>query len=95
MRLVAISAEAVADRDHQPPRVERTAHDPCGGWAQKRQVEPCGALLVRPDGHVAWRCEQVGATTSVDELRCALRAAVEATLALNPSSNVLAAELDA
>ena len=33
--------------------------DPCGGWATKRQVQPCGALLVRPDGHVAWRCHSL------------------------------------
>ena len=33
--------------------------DPCGGWAAKRQVQPCGALLVRPDGHVAWRCHSL------------------------------------
>jgi 2,4-dichlorophenol 6-monooxygenase len=26
-----------------------------GSWARRREVEPGGAVLVRPDGHVAWR----------------------------------------
>ena len=30
--------------------------DPSGEWPTKRQVEWDGAILVRPDGHVAWRC---------------------------------------
>lgn len=30
-----------------------------GGWEEKRGVEPSGALLVRPDGHVAWRCRSL------------------------------------
>ena len=34
----------------------RVVRDASGGWAEKRQVGAGGALLVRPDGHVAWRC---------------------------------------
>ena len=30
--------------------------DVAGGWAKVRQVGPDGAVLVRPDAHVAWRC---------------------------------------
>jgi 2,4-dichlorophenol 6-monooxygenase len=26
-----------------------------GGWARRGQVDPGGAILVRPDGHVGWR----------------------------------------
>jgi 2,4-dichlorophenol 6-monooxygenase len=29
--------------------------DAAGDWTQKRQVGPDGAILVRPDGHIAWR----------------------------------------
>ena len=64
--------------------IERTVQDPCGGWAHKRQVQPCGALLVRPDGHVAWRCEKADPAASVDDLARALGSALEATLALAP-----------
>ena len=34
--------------------------DACGGWLAKSEVGPGGAILVRPDGHVAWRCERLG-----------------------------------
>ena len=27
-----------------------------GEWARLREVEVGGAILVRPDGHVGWRC---------------------------------------
>ena len=37
-------------------RVARVVRAAASGWASKRQVKPDGALLVRPDGHVAWRC---------------------------------------
>ena len=30
-----------------------------GAWQALRQVSETGAVLVRPDGHVAWRVEQV------------------------------------
>ena len=29
--------------------------DPYGDWQRKREIEEAGALLVRPDGYVAWR----------------------------------------
>lgn len=46
--------------------------DVLGQWSGVRQISDRGALLVRPDGHVAWRCldrpqDPVGA------LHCALR----------------------
>jgi 2,4-dichlorophenol 6-monooxygenase len=30
-------------------------HDPLGEWERVRQVDDDGCILVRPDGHVAWR----------------------------------------
>jgi 2-polyprenyl-6-methoxyphenol hydroxylase-like FAD-dependent oxidoreductase len=35
--------------------------DPDGAWAKAYGIEPSGAVLVRPDGHVAWRSSQVDA----------------------------------
>ena len=35
---------------------ERDLVDPEGTWARTYEVEQDGAVLVRPDGHVAWRC---------------------------------------
>lgn len=32
--------------------------DPTGAWHQLREVEPDGAVLVRPDWHVAWRARR-------------------------------------
>jgi hypothetical protein len=31
--------------------------DHAGAWAQLYGVHPDGAVLVRPDGHVAWRAQ--------------------------------------
>jgi 2,4-dichlorophenol 6-monooxygenase len=33
--------------------------DPYGEWAARREVASTGAVLVRPDRHVAWRCERL------------------------------------
>ena len=58
LRVVAIAAARDAP-ELDRGTVEQLVNDPCGGWAAKRQVDSCGALLVRPDGHVAWRCERL------------------------------------
>jgi 2,4-dichlorophenol 6-monooxygenase len=31
------------------------AEDPYGEWWAVREIEEAGVLLVRPDGHIAWR----------------------------------------
>jgi 2,4-dichlorophenol 6-monooxygenase len=41
--------------------------DPSGTWSQLRQINDDGAILVRPDNHVAWRSASAGAD-AVDEL---------------------------
>ena len=79
IRLVAIAAAVTEDAadldgsstgflvDAADPAHPPKAFDPCGGWVAKRQVDSSGALLVRPDGHVAWRCgcaEEQGITTA-------------------------------
>jgi 2,4-dichlorophenol 6-monooxygenase len=36
------------------------ATGPGGAWARVSEIEPAGALLIHPDGHVAFRaCEEV------------------------------------
>ena len=60
LRLVSVAPSPSGDAERAPPPgVAMHALDPCGGWATKRQAEQCGALLVRPDGHVAWRCQSL------------------------------------
>ena len=42
--------------------------DERGAWERLSEVDPTGAVLVRPDGHVAWRSVRLP-TSPVDELR--------------------------
>src|SRR5690606_138418 len=44
--------------------------DPTGTFAATYGLEPDGAVLVRPDGHVAWR--SAGGAAPADALRTAL-----------------------
>lgn len=49
--------------------------DPDGHWERVREIERDGAILVRPDGHVAWRSR-----SSVADPRAAIRQALERVL---------------
>jgi 2,4-dichlorophenol 6-monooxygenase len=49
--------------------------DADGGWSQRRQIEPDGAILVRPYGHVAWR-SIVGPADAAAALEKAMRSAL-------------------
>ncbi|ARQ71879.1 FAD-dependent monooxygenase [Streptomyces marincola] len=42
--------------------------DPYGTWAELREVEESGAVLVRPDGHVAWRARDHGHAKELPEV---------------------------
>ena len=85
MRVMAIdgsgAASAAAELAH-PFADCRTVRDPSGGWGAKRQVAPCGALLVRPDGHVAWRCESFPSEGTPAMAQAMLRRALAVALAL-------------
>ena len=78
LRVVAVStaSDSVESSGEAVDKVVQLATDPCGGWASKRQVEPTGALLVRPDGHLAWRCERLPPEADAESL---VREALEST----------------
>ena len=40
--------------------------DPYGEWGDRRQVTHSGAVLVRPDRHVGWRCRRAGDNSAQD-----------------------------
>jgi len=55
------SADLIAGRVRMPITVHVIGdrggiYDPYGDWANRCEVDTTGAVLVRPDGHVAWRC---------------------------------------
>lgn len=35
--------------------IDRDAHDAYGEWSRRAEIDEEGALLIRPDGYVAWR----------------------------------------
>ena len=41
------------------------ADDASGTWKELRNLPPGGALLIRPDGHIAWRCESLAAMPAI------------------------------
>ncbi|MCI9889531.1 FAD-dependent monooxygenase [Micrococcales bacterium 31B] len=52
-----------------------SADDVYGEWAERREISDAGALLVRPDRHIAWR-----ALAGADDPRAALRDALAQAL---------------
>lgn len=54
------------------------AEDPYCAWARIREIDEAGAVLVRPDGYVAWR--QGSATWDDDEAVTQLQAAINTVL---------------
>ena len=61
-------------------RIGRDVQDPEGRWLQKYGVTTVGAVLVRPDGIIAWRAK--GADDAPD---AALKAALQQILAMSPT----------
>jgi putative polyketide hydroxylase len=51
--------------------------DPCGRWTLIYGVSPAGAVLVRPDGHVAWRTQGPAAAGDEEKLAHRLVAVVD------------------
>jgi putative polyketide hydroxylase len=49
-------------------------HDPTQRWPAAYGIEADGAVLVRPDGHVAWRRRSINSAEPRRELQAALRA---------------------
>ena len=74
----ADAAAVVAEKFGIGVNVARIGHDhtdPAGDWAQVGEIGDRGAVLVRPDNHVAWR-----ETDEVDQPEHALTAAFETIL---------------
>jgi len=53
------AAEAAAGLPLQRVRAGEDFHDEDGHWARVCELEPEGALLIRPDQHVAWRVRKL------------------------------------
>lgn len=55
---------------------ERGAADPYGNWRRIREIHEAGAILVRPDGYIAWRQAEAvwGGADALTELADALAA---------------------
>ncbi|HKO93784.1 MAG TPA: FAD-dependent monooxygenase, partial [Polyangiaceae bacterium] len=57
---------------------DRGSRDPYLAWARLRDIDEAGALLVRPDGYIAWR--QAAGVWNEDEALIQLRGALSAVL---------------
>jgi len=68
-------AQGLSDLPMDAWRVGGELNDPGGVFGASVGISPAGAILVRPDGFVAWRSEG-GATQPAAELRAALSAAL-------------------
>lgn len=67
-------AAATASRDLGVPLAACTVghgglRDEDGTWAQLYGIDPDGAVLVRPDGHVAWRSAAAGTEPHAELVR--------------------------
>jgi 2,4-dichlorophenol 6-monooxygenase len=60
--------------------------DPYGEWAARREVGTTGCVLVRPDRHVAWRCQALPADPTT-VLTAVLRQVLGTPAATPPSAN--------
>ncbi|KDN75572.1 hypothetical protein DF19_08650 [Streptomyces olindensis] len=58
--------------------IDRDAHDAYGEWSRRAEIGEEGALLVRPDGYVAWRTPD--GATAITEATDLLRQALTAVL---------------
>lgn len=65
-------------------RSAQGAADPYYSWPARREVEEGGALLVRPDGYIAWRHH---AALLDDDAFAALRGALSDVLQTNHTTN--------
>jgi hypothetical protein len=75
----ADAATALAGRGEAPLRAYRIGVDlldPDGRWAGAHGATPAGAVLVRPDGVVAWRARAAAGACAVTTLAAALSRAL-------------------
>ncbi|WDU64050.1 FAD-dependent monooxygenase [Pseudomonas poae] len=62
-----------------------TVRDPLGQWAQARGTRADGCVLVRPDGHVAWRAESVAAAGELSSVMTQVLGVPETKSVAHPS----------
>ena len=74
-----VAAELGLELDVRKVGVGCDYNDVLGDWTAMREVGDDGALLVRPDRHIAWRAQDLPASPAT-----ALRAALRQVLALEP-----------
>jgi 2,4-dichlorophenol 6-monooxygenase len=58
---IALEAHVIGPR--------RTIADLDGSWARAREVSDSGCILVRPDHHVAWRCDEIVTDPAAELMR--------------------------
>lgn len=63
---------------------ETGLHDPYFTWHRLREIDEAGALLVRPDGYIAWR--HAAAVRSVSEAEKLLQIALDSILTGRPAA---------
>jgi 2,4-dichlorophenol 6-monooxygenase len=55
-------------------------YDPYRDWASRSEIDSTGAILIRPDGHIAWRCP-----TATPDSPQQLTNAIDRALGLSPT----------
>jgi hypothetical protein len=67
------AARAVGTTTQMPLHVKRVRLSESGSWERDLEISRRGALLIRPDGHVAWRCLGISGDPAADLVQALAR----------------------